>query len=85
MVAYPFFARGAAQEFPRLAVAPEPHLEPTLQSRMEPPAAPPVLQDESESEQAHSQEAHSVQVSRPQELQEQLPSEPPYLQEEQRR
>jgi hypothetical protein len=35
---------------------------------MEPQAAPPALQDESESERARSQEAHSVQVSRPQEM-----------------
>jgi hypothetical protein len=35
---------------------------------METQAAPPVLQDESESEQARSQEVHSVQVSPPQEL-----------------
>jgi hypothetical protein len=36
---------------------------------METQAAPPVLQDELESEQARSREVHSaVQVSRPQEL-----------------
>jgi hypothetical protein len=51
---------------------------------METQAAPPVLQDESESEQARSQEVHSVQVSRPRELQEQeqLLSGPQCSQEE---
>jgi hypothetical protein len=81
-VAYPFFARAAAQEFRRLAVAPGRHLDPTLLSRMVPRAAPPVLQDESESVRARLQEAHSVQVLPPQELQEQLVSEPWYWQAE---
>jgi hypothetical protein len=46
------------------AVVPEPQLALLkLEPKMEPPAVQPVPQDESESPQVRSQEAHSAQVS----------------------
>ena len=52
--------QAVAQKFPLPAVAPEPQL---ALLKMEPPAVQPVPQDESESPQVRSQEAHSAQVS----------------------
>ncbi len=53
-----------------LAVVLEPLRGLKLELQMEPKAAQPALKAESESEQARSSEAHSVQVSLQQELEE---------------
>jgi len=63
MVACPCLAQDAAQESPLLAVAPEHQLEQKLlEPKMEPQAAQPAPQGESESPPVRSREARSEQL-----------------------